>query len=297
MDKNISMHISDRGHMNITLNIYHCGNMDVTEPLKKQVDYYLLYYVHEGDGTVEANNICHRISKGNVFVVFPNKNFIIKPEYGKALNITWVAFSGHLVDRYLERSGITINSPVSNDNSENELEEMFIKAVASARVLPNRYCKISACLYNIFAFLLDNCSRVNEPTSYSHEYYLIKALDFIDIYYNDRISIEQISDYLGVTRKYLYNIFKKLTDISPKDYIIYYRIDKAALLLLNSTVTIESIATSVGYSNQFHFAKEFKKIVGKTPTEYRNSVRKDSSQIYVSPINEINRNNISTQME
>lgn len=289
MDKNISMHISDRDHMNLTLNIYHCGNMDIREPINKRVDYYMLYYVHEGNGMVMINGVCHALSPGCVFGVFPNRDLVIKAEYENILNVTWVAFSGYMVEHYLKRGGITLSSLVVSDGKERELEELFMKILNDSRILPNRYCKISASLYSVFAYLLDHCYQEQTPSVYTPEYYLLKALDFIDIYYNDAISVEQIAGHIGVTRKYLYTVFKQLTAVSPKEYLTYYRIEKAVILLSDPGLTIDSIATSVGYANQFCFAKEFKKLVGKTPTEYRTAIRQNPADIYVSPINKIKK--------
>ncbi len=289
MDKNISMHISDRGHMNLTLNIYHCGNTDIREPVVKQTDYYMLYYVHEGNGTISGNGICHSLKPGYVFGVFPNGERTIKAEYGSCINVTWIAFSGYMVEHYLARGGITPLSPVAAAGSDGILEELFCKVLNDARILPNRYCKISASLYSIFAYLLDHCYPEQPPSVYTPEYYLLKALDFIDIYYNDSITVEQIAGSIGVTRKYLYSVFKELTAIAPKEYITYYRMEKAANLLQEQELTIGSIAVSVGYANQFCFAKEFKKMVGKTPTEYRAAVRQNPSDGYISPINKIKK--------
>ena len=106
MDKNISMHISDRGHMNLTLNIYHCGNTDIREPVVKQTDYYMLYYVHEGNGTISGNGICHSLQPGYVFGVFPNGERTIKAEYGSCINVTWITAIPNSRRRFIRRNTI-----------------------------------------------------------------------------------------------------------------------------------------------------------------------------------------------
>lgn len=293
MDKNVSMHISDRDHMNLTLNIYHCGNQDIREPLEKLADYYVLYYVQEGAGSLTAGSLCSRLAPGCIFAAFPNRGMTVKSDYGTPLNVTWVAFSGYMVEHYLRRGGLTPGSLVVSDDEQHTAETLFEKILNDSRTLPNRYCKISASLYSIFAFLLDHCYNSNAPSNYSLEYYLLKALDFIDIYYNSSISVEQIAEHVGVTRKYLYNIFKKLTDVSPKEYLTYYRVERAAQMLRDGSLTVDSIAAGVGYANQFCFAKEFKKEVGKTPTEYRAYLKQHPDDPYVSPINRIKKEYIN----
>ena len=54
-----------------------------------------------------------------------------------------------------------------------------------------------------------------------------------------------------------------------KQYLIYYRIEKAVRRLKLSNQSVQEIAESVGYANQFYFAREFHRLTGVTPTEYR----------------------------
>lgn len=62
---------------------------------------------------------------------------------------------------------------------------------------------------------------------------------------------------------------------------------KATALLKETNLSVETVATSVGYSDQFHFSKEFKKNVGLPSTEYRKVIAKDPSKEYHSPIDAV----------
>ena len=59
---------------------------------------------------------------------------------------------------------------------------------------------------------------------------------------------------------------------------------RATNLLETTSLPIETIAVSVGYRDQFHFSKEFKKNVGFSPSEYRRVVAQDPKKCYLSPI-------------
>ena len=150
--------------------------------------------------------------------------------------------------------------------------------------MPNRYCKIMSQLYGMFAFLIDHASEEPVPVAASSEYFLIRALDFIDINYQDDITVEDIAASAGGNRKSLYAAFKNHTGFSPKDYLIYYRMCKATALLKDPNLSVEAVATSVGYGDPFHFSKEFKKNVGLAPSEYRKVIVQDPSKEYKSPI-------------
>lgn len=198
--RNISIHISDRSHWNLALNVYNCGNQNIEIEHYTKPDYYIFYFVKEGKGYVTVRQATHKVGAGQGFVLFPNEEARVKSEHKGAMNVTWVAFSGHLVDRYLSRAKLSVYKPVFSDNSEHEVEAMFDRLLAVSTTLPNRYCKIMAQLYSIFGFLLDNAFDIR-PETVSPEFYLIKALDFIDANYQDGISVEDIAANAGINRK------------------------------------------------------------------------------------------------
>ncbi|MDO5327969.1 MAG: AraC family transcriptional regulator [Clostridia bacterium] len=284
MERNISIHISDRSHLNLTLNVYNCGNQDIVIEQEMKSDVYTIFFVREGKGYVTQQQITHKVSAGQGFVVFPNAETAIKSEFKNTMNVDWVAFSGYLVEKYLDRAHLTIFEPVFEDVKDRELEGYFDRLVDVSRHMPNRYCKLMAQLYSIFAFILDHTFVEKAPVSTPAEVFLLKALDFIDINYQSDISVEDIAQAAGCNRKTLYNVFKNLTGFSPRDYLIYYRMWKATVLLKNPRLSIEMVATAVGYGDQFHFSKEFKKNVGLPPSEYRKVINTDPSKEYQSPI-------------
>ena len=284
MERNISIHISDRSHLNLTLNVYNCGNQDIAIEKEMKSDVYTFYFVREGKGYVTQQQITHKVSAGQGFVVFPNAETTVKSEFKNTMNVDWVAFSGYLVEKYLDRAHLTIFEPVFEDVEDKELEGYFDRLVDVSRHMPNRYCKLMAQLYSIFAFILDHTFVEKAPASTPAEVILLKSLDFIDINYQSDISVEDIAQSVGCNRKALYNVFKNLTGFSPRDYLIYYRMWKATVLLKNPQLSIDMVATAVGYGDQFHFSKEFKKNVGLPPSEYRKVIKTDPSKEYQSPI-------------
>lgn len=297
MANNLSIHISDRSHFNLTMNVYNCGNQSLEMERYDKPDHYIFYFVKEGKGNVTQCQATHKVKAGQCFVVFPNVGATIKSDYKKAMNVTWVAFSGYLVERYLTRAKLSAFEPVFEDNGEHELEQMFDALLDAATKSSNRYCKIMAQLYSIFGFFLDHIPQETRVETAPPEMYLLKALDFIDINYQDDISVEDIAASANMNRKNLYSVFKKLTGFSPRDYLIYYRMCKATALLKGTNLSVETVAVSVGYGDQFHFSKEFKKNVGYSPSEYRRAIAQDPTKEYRSPIDVVRQQFPTSVME
>ena len=287
MNQNISIHISDRSHYNLTLNVYNCGCQDIEQEHQDRPDHYILYFVNEGRGSITIRQVSYKIEAGQGFVVFPGVETRIQSHYKDKMNVTWVAFSGYLVDRYLMRANLSVYDPVFFDNEKGEARNFFTAMLAAAQHFPNRYCKIMAQLYSIMGFLIDNAVPEGKLGTTTPEFYLMRALDFIDRNFFENITIEDIASSVGVSRKTLSAVFSSLTGFSPKDYLIYYRVSKAVDLLRDRNLSIEMIASSIGYNDQFYFSKQFKQNVGMTPSECRKTLAENPAWRFESPIDHV----------
>lgn len=87
---------------------------------------------------------------------------------------------------------------------------------------------------------------------------------------NSELSVEMISKNLGMSSTHLYRRLKAITDQSPRQIIINYRMQKAAQMLENKQGNISEIMMAVGFSSLSSFSKSFKAKFGVSPREYGN---------------------------
>lgn len=87
--------------------------------------------------------------------------------------------------------------------------------------------------------------------------------------YMNNISLRELSKKLYINSSYLGQIFKKKYGMSFKDYLTVYRINEAALLLVETDEKITKIAEMVGYKDNDYFVRKFIEIKGCTPSKYR----------------------------
>jgi len=95
-----------------------------------------------------------------------------------------------------------------------------------------------------------------------------KVKMWIERHYQEPISLSSASQAAGISESYLSKIFAKETGVTFIEYVMRTRVEKA-ILFMGSGMKIYEIAEKVGYPNQGHFSKIFKKVTGKTPLEYR----------------------------
>ena len=93
--------------------------------------------------------------------------------------------------------------------------------------------------------------------------------EYIYSHIKERITIEDLSDELGVSASYLSRLFKKETGDSVSAYIRSQKINMAKNLLQYSEYSMIEIANRLSFSSQSHFIQQFREYVGMTPKKYR----------------------------
>ena len=97
---------------------------------------------------------------------------------------------------------------------------------------------------------------------------------YLDTNFTDRdISLKTIADVFFYSEKYLSALFMKRMNVKFTDYLNKLRIEYAINLMAEGEKSLSKIAEKSGYVDQFYFSKVFKKIIGKTPTEYKRTIK------------------------
>ncbi|PLT35374.1 helix-turn-helix domain-containing protein [Bacillus sp. V5-8f] len=95
------------------------------------------------------------------------------------------------------------------------------------------------------------------------------AIQYIQLNYGDALTLKDISNKVYLSPSYFSRLFKEETGMTFVEYVTFVRVQKAKGMLRLSSLPIEVIANNTGFANSSYFATAFKKLVGKTPTEYR----------------------------
>ena len=93
---------------------------------------------------------------------------------------------------------------------------------------------------------------------------------YLEQNYAEYITNQLLSSLFGYVPSYLSAVFRRAKGVSPVEYLTQLRMEKAKQLLTGKAdMLIKDIAVSVGYKNQYHFSRTFKKYEGVWPTDYR----------------------------
>jgi AraC-like DNA-binding protein len=268
------IHFANSIESNIHLSLYYCGKADCAPghswgPFVR--DHYLIHYVVKGKGTYQIGDRIYTLCKGEGFLISPGIRTTYIADFNDPWTYYWVGFDGLNAGEYLERAGLSSSNPIFIYSDIQTLTNCFIQMLECSKNKKSRDLKYFSLLYLFLSLLVESNENKDMPAKVNSlkEYYIKSALKFIYMNYSRKISIQEVAEYVGLSRKYLFFLFKGALGTSPQEYLIHFRMHKACELMESSTLSIGDISRSVGYDNQLLFSKMFKKAKGMTPKAYR----------------------------
>jgi AraC-like DNA-binding protein len=99
-----------------------------------------------------------------------------------------------------------------------------------------------------------------------------KARNFIQEHFADQLSLRSVAKAAGISPGHLSEKFRQITGVNFVDYVGRIRVEQACARLENGDARISEIAFDVGFQSLSQFNRVFKKVSGKSPTEYRAAV-------------------------
>ncbi len=229
--------------------------------------HYLIHYVVSGKGVYYVGPNKFVVTAGQMFVVFPGTIIKYQADSANPWHYAWVSFIGDEVKEIFKKLQINIFNPVITVKNGDEIYDVIKKMPRHRDISLKDNLTFSSLLYNFLSLLCNNNDKPKQVNVYFQQ-----AKNYIYSHYFEDISVTQIADFLGISRKYLFAIFKTELNQSPKDFLINYRINKACDFLRNKSISIASVGYSVGYKDPLVFSKAFKLKTGLSPTEYRKTL-------------------------
>ncbi|MEK5061678.1 AraC family transcriptional regulator [Paenibacillus sp. FSL H7-0326] len=98
------------------------------------------------------------------------------------------------------------------------------------------------------------------------------ARQYIDLHLSEDLSLDAVASKVFISPKYLSRLFKEELGVTYTEYVTTQRLEKAKTLIESNHLTIEQVASTVGYGTSAYFIKKFKETYGCTPRNYMRSI-------------------------
>jgi len=238
-------------------------------------DYYLMHTVITGNGEFTLNGKRYICGAGDTFLIFPGALFQYVAAEKDPWEYVWVAFQGHRCEPLLQQLGLTPERPVVRESATDKTLSLYgelRRALREAERPPLADLESAGLLRLLLhEMALANLEHLPAPPSAgtAARRQVEQAMRWLELQYAQPISIEQLSKSLGYHRTHLSKMFKEAIGLSPMQFLMQIRLERAKSLL-GSQWSVEQVASSVGFSDALYFSKQFRKRFGMSPTEYRN---------------------------
>lgn len=233
----------------------------------------VIHYVTKGYGTFKFNGKVYNLKQGDIFILLKGMQVEYVASIDDPWEYYWIGFSGSNANEYLNRTSIT-NSCVANCEENSKIPQIILNMCEISKTYnPSRSDDILLLkeLYSLLYALIEEFPKPFEYKDKELHTYIQDSLNFINSNYMHSITVQEIADYVNLSRSYLYKMFIKNLGISPQRYLINLRMYKATLLLKGTKLPIGEVASSVGYSDSLLFSKTFSKHFSMSPLNYRNN--------------------------
>ena len=238
---------------------------------------HVLSYMQEGRASIIVGGKKYKGEKGDIFLYRPHEK-----HGGKAVNnheYKTVMFRIDFADEKLHHE--MLKKKLEGVNKFPAAENWKLRNILDALIDESEKKQKNTLL--IKSYLLETYAVISE---YIKNKYLkkkirkssrnfkaeicIRAKEYINNNYTKNIMLKEIAGYLALSESRFSHIFKEHAKISPVQYIIKSRIDKAKELLKGTDKKITEIAFETGFSDLTYFNRTFKKLEKQTPSAFRN---------------------------
>jgi AraC-like DNA-binding protein len=237
-------------------------------------DHYLIHCVLEGNGIFHCGNKQFQIQKGQGFLICPGIVTFYQADEQEPWSYAWIGFQGVKADYYLKNAGLSDNSPVFSFKDTERVSGIIEEMLSVSMMDTHGELVMLSCLYDFLAFLVEagNNGIHQKSRQDSSELYIRKTIEYVEKNYSRHLGIEDIAHVIGLDRNYLGVIFKKGVNMTLKEFLTTFRMNRACELLGDNKLSVGDVARSVGYDDPLLFSKVFKNIKGTSPSKFRDSL-------------------------
>lgn len=236
---------------------------DLQQIMKRNV--YIIHYVVRGKGTICSEEF----KKGDVYVVTPGLVEIMHSDKDDPYETYWIMVKGSGCENLLRKYSLLDGKVIHNFENVDICAKIIHKALFEEN--PQTVFEEETLLQStFFSLLYYHSSHVKEEQP-SNQPSARKILNYLKENYARQIKIEDIAKNNNISRNYLYTMFQKEFGVSPKEYLLSLRIEKAKDFLRDKScnLTVGQIAFATGFTDPLYFSRIFRKKTGITPQQYK----------------------------
>ncbi len=224
-------------------------------------------FIVRGAGELIVNGHSYRLGPGMLFSYGPGIAYEMRSDAREPLLKYFVDFFGAEASEVLEQGGLSPGRIVQilEIESYSHLFEQILKEGAAHTEAAARIC---ASYLRILILKAADAVRSPTPLSTSSSEKFTRCREYIDEHFLRLRSAEEVSAELHLRPAQLCRLFQQFNHSSPFQYLTHKKMMRAVELLVAERMSVKQTALELGYEDQYHFSRLFKKRFGHSPQNF-----------------------------
>ena len=268
--KNTSQHrmLNSTPHEGILASGYVRKNQKSGAHIRLTTKDYHGVLIIEGHGYYEDAKGRIPVKKGDFIQRFPENTHSTFSENDRWSEL-YIVIGKQLYENLVRLGVLNQSSPVIHPGIDFETIQSFLSF--HEQLGYSDHLELPLVIPKIINYLarLTYLDRVSQSSS-DEKNILALATEYIHENIHHRISVEDVALQVNIGYEKFRKLFTNHYNISPGNYIIQHRIYLAQRLLSNSELSIKEVSIKLGYVDTYTFSKQFKKITGRSPSDFKN---------------------------
>ena len=234
------------------------------------LDEFQIVYITEGGGYFESHSVARRrVEAGTVILLFPNEQHSYAPDTQVGWSEFWIGFKGEIAERILSAGFVSPKEAIIELGLSNSLIGLYRDAIRLAereRIASQQL--LSGVVVHMLGHILYKSRSLGDGANRTEDI-VNEARQLMRERIHHSLHVQDIAEEMGVGYSWFRQSFKRVTGISPAQYMLRLLTSRAKELLMSESYTITEVADMLGFESVGQFSTLFRKIEGLTPRQFR----------------------------
>lgn len=226
-------------------------------------DEFIIHFILSGHGFYSCERNIHPLSGGQMFLVRPGTSIVYCSDSRDPWTYVWFGFKGTRAESLLSQSGFSRDRLILPVKDGPAFAVVIDGMLERNTLSPADSLFRESGLFRLFSLLASNAEGTLSPAGEetdqgSGSLYVSQAVDYINENCMHALSVNDIADHAGISRTYLNRLFHQKYNSSVQDFLMNFKLDKAAFLLIYTEMPVKEISLNTGYRDPLVFSKAFK---------------------------------------